>query len=90
MPSCISDLTAAAVDLKTEHPEDFGSAGAMTQAFGLFVFAYSCGTFIGPTVAGVIKAKLSWGAATVILASACAAACVPIVSRARYLALRHG
>lgn len=82
MPSCISDLTAAAAEMKSERPQDFGSAGAMTQAFGLFVFAYSCGTFVGPTVAGTIKAKLNWGAATIILASACAAACVPIVSLA--------
>lgn len=81
MPSCTSDLTSAAAALKQQHPSSFGDSGnASTQAFGLFVFAYSCGTCVGPTVAGIIKAKLSWGAATAILAAACAGATVPIVS----------
>ena len=81
MPSCTSDLTSAAAALKQEHPSSFGDSGsASTQAFGLFVFAYSCGTCVGPTVAGIIKAKLSWGAATAILAGVCGGATVPIVS----------
>ena len=80
MPCCASDLTTATFDLKDEHPDEFGDAGASTQGFGLFVFAFSCGTFLGPVVAGVIKSKLDWGAATVILACVCAVACVPIVS----------
>ena len=79
MPACVSDLTAAATDLKNEHPEQFGKSGALTQAFGLFVFAYSCGTFVGPTVSGVLKTKLSFGAATLIIACCCAIAIVPIV-----------
>lgn len=84
MPACISDLTLAAADLKRENPDDFGDSGARTQAFGLFVFAYSCGTFVGPTVSGLIKAYLDWGAATMIMACACIAACIPIVSTVRF------
>ncbi len=80
MPSCISDLTAAAADLKHDNPRDFGDLGASTQAFGLFVFAYSCGSLVGPTVVGTVRAKLGWGAATMTLAVACAAASIPIVS----------
>jgi len=79
-PSCVSDLTAAASDLKREHPLEFGASGASSQAFGLFVFSYSCGCLFGPTLVGVIKAKASWGTATLIMAAVCAAACVPIVS----------
>lgn len=89
MPACLSDLTAAADELKAERPQDFGSAGTMTQAFGLNLVAYSCGTFLGPTAAGIIKAKLNWGAATVVLAGACATACVPIVSLAGFAQERH-
>ena len=84
MPACVSDLRAAATDLKRKRPGDFGDMGASSQAFGLFVFAYSCGTIAGPTVVGIIKAKVDWGAATLIMAFACAAACVPIVSVIRY------
>ena len=84
MPSCISDLTAAAADLKREHPHDFGDSGASTQAFGLFVFAYSCGSLVGPTVVGTVRAKVGWGAATMTLAAACAAACIPIVSHIQF------
>ena len=79
-PACFADLSTAASDLKREHPSDFDDgSGASSQAFGLFVFAYSCGCLIGPTVAGILKAKVSWGAATLILACACIAACIPIV-----------
>lgn len=84
MPSCISDLSAAAADLQREHPREFGDMGASTQAFGLFVFAYSCGSLVGPGVVGIIKAKADWGAATLTLAFACAAACIPIVSLIRH------
>ena len=80
MPSCISDLSAAAIDLKREHPREFGDSGALAQALGLYVFSYSCGSLVGPTAAGLIKARVGWGAATVILTCACAVACVPIVS----------
>ncbi|ERF76631.1 hypothetical protein EPUS_04451 [Endocarpon pusillum Z07020] len=79
MPSCVSDLTAAAADLKRENPHDFGDSGASSQAFGLFVFAYSCGSLVGPTIVGTVRAKVGWGAATMTLAAACAAACIPIV-----------
>jgi hypothetical protein len=84
MPSCISDLSAAAADIKREHPREFGDLGASNQAFGLFVFSYSCGTLAGPTVVGIMKAKANWGAATVTLASVCVVACIPIVSLIRY------
>ena len=80
VPSCVSDLQVAAADLKRERPDDFGESGALTQAFALFVVAYACGTFVGPTVAGIIKARSDWGTATIILACTCIAACVPIVS----------
>ena len=80
LPSCTSDLTAAATDLKRENPLDFGDLGASTQSFGLAVFSYSCGTLVGPAVIGIVKAKANWAAATVTLASACVAACIPIVS----------
>ena len=89
MPSCISDLSAAATELKRDHPREFGDLGALSQAFGLFVFSYSCGSLAGPTIVGVIKAKADWGAATSVLASACALACVPIVSFTRTLFLSH-
>lgn len=84
LPPCISDLSAAASDLEREHPLEFGDLGASSQAFGLFVFSYSCGTLIGPTVVGLIRAKADWGLATATLASACAAACIPIVSLIPY------
>ena len=83
MPACVSDLTAAATDLKDKQPERFGQSGALTQAFGLFVFAYSCGTFVGPTVSGVMKAKCNFGAATLIIACLCLVAAIPIVSEPR-------
>lgn len=89
MPSCISDLSAAATELKRDHPREFGDLGALSQAFGLFVFSYSCGSLAGPTIVGVIKAKADWGAATSVLASACALACVPIVSFTHTLFLNH-
>lgn len=41
MPSCISDLSAAATALKRERPHEFGGLGVSIQPFGLFVFAYS-------------------------------------------------
>lgn len=80
MPSCISDLSAAAADLKREKPYEFGDMGALTQAYGLFVFSYSCGTLFGPTAVGLIRTKASWGSATATLAGACVLASIPIVS----------
>ena len=80
MPSCISDLSSAAVDLKRENPQEFGEMGALTQAYGLFVFSYSCGTLFGPTAVGLIRTKVDWGTATATLAGACVLACIPIVS----------
>ena len=80
LPACVSDLSAAATELQRENPDGFGSLNASGQAFGLFVFSYSCGSFVGPAVAGVIRAKASWSAATTTLAVACALACIPIVS----------
>ena len=41
VPSCISDLSAAATALKRERPHEFGGLGVSIQPFGLFVFAYS-------------------------------------------------
>ena len=79
-PACIADLSTAAGELKRERPRDFGNSGAQSQAFGLFVFSYSCGCLVGPTVAGVLRTKVSWGASTLILACACVAATIPIVS----------
>jgi MFS family permease len=79
MPSCITDLSVAATDLKRERPHEFGDSGALAQALGLYVFSYSCGSLVGPTAAGLIKTRVGWGAATVILACACAVACIPIV-----------
>ncbi|KAG8526572.1 uncharacterized protein KY384_008773 [Bacidia gigantensis] len=64
--------------LTREVDDDTDDAGASTQAFGLFVFAFSCGSFVGPAVAGIIKAKTDWGTATLILACVCALTCVPI------------
>lgn len=80
LPSCTSDLSAAATALKREHPHEFGDMGVSTQAFGLTTFAFSCGSIVGPTIVGLIKAKADWGLATLTLAFACAAACIPIVS----------
>lgn len=80
LPSCTSDLSAAATALMREHRREFGGMGASTQAFGLFIFAYSCGSIVGPTIVGLIKAKADWGLATSTLAFACTAACIPIVS----------
>lgn len=79
-PSCISDLSAAADKLKRERPQEFGALGVSAQAFGLFIFSYSCGSLIGPIVAGVIKSNMDWSAATLTLALVCVMACVPIVS----------
>lgn len=78
-PSCLSDLSAAATDLKRENPREFGDLGASSQAYGLFVFSYSCGCLVGPTVIGIINANADWSAATLTLAFACAVACIPIV-----------
>ncbi|KAI9695568.1 MAG: hypothetical protein M1836_006408 [Candelina mexicana] len=78
IPSCLSDLSAAAVGLKREHSKVFGDRGAPSQAFGLFIFSYSCGSLVGPTVVGTVRAKAGWGAATATLAFICIAACVPI------------
>lgn len=78
--SCVSDLSAAAIELKRERPREFGNSGASSQAFGLFVFAYSCGSLVGPIVIGVIREKADWGAATMTLACASVAVCIPIVS----------
>ena len=82
--SCMSDISSAADELKRERPDEFRDLGR-TQPFGLYVFSYSLGSFVGPAVAGVIKAKASWGAATLILAAVCALACVPIVSCAGFV-----
>lgn len=80
VPSCTSDLSAAATALKRERSREFGDLDVSTQAFGLFAFAYSCGSIVGPTVVGLIKAKAHWGQATLTLAFACTVACIPIVS----------
>lgn len=80
VPSCTSDLSAAATALKRERPREFGDLGVSTQAFGLFLFAYSCGSIVGPPIVGLIKAKVHWGQATLALAFTCTAACIPIVS----------
>lgn len=77
IPYCVGDLSAAATDLKLNHPEEFGDSDGLALAFGLYVFSYSCGFLLGPTVAGVIKAKASWSAATLALALTCVVACLP-------------
>lgn len=76
-PFCVSDLSAAAIEIKLEHAKQFGDSAGRAVAFSLFLFAYSCGFLIGPMVAGVVKAKMSWGAATVALATACVMGCIP-------------
>ena len=80
LPACVSDLTRAATEIARHKNIDAEELGASTQAFGLFIFAFSCGFFFGPAVAGIIKAKTDWGTATVILACTCILACIPIVS----------
>lgn len=77
IPFCVSDLSFTAANLKLDHPKEFGNSDGLALAFGLYVFSYSCGFLVGPTVAGVIKAKASWGASTLALASACVVACIP-------------
>jgi MFS family permease len=79
IPSCVPELSAAATELKREYPKEFGESDGLSLAFGLYVFSYSCGFLVGPTLAGIIKAKASWGAATVVLASACVVACIPFL-----------
>lgn len=79
IPFCVSDLSYTATNLVLEHPKEFHNSDGLTLSFGLYVFAYSCGFLIGPTVAGVIKAKASWGAATLTLGSACVVTCVPFI-----------
>lgn len=76
-PFCVSDLSAAAVEIKLGQAKQFDDSAGLALAFGLFLFSYSCGSLVGPTVAGVLKAKASWGAATVALATACVVGCVP-------------
>lgn len=76
----MGDLTSAADELKRDNPREFGSSGSSSQAFGLFVFSYSCGCLTGPTVAGILKARVGWGASTLILGMVCVATCIPIVS----------
>lgn len=78
-PSCLSALSAAAQDLKHERPREFGNFDVSSQTYGLFIFSYSCGFIIGPAIVGIIKAKADWSAATLALASVCAATCIPIV-----------
>lgn len=79
IPFCVSDLSYTAKNLVLDHPKDFNNSDGLTLSFGLYVFSYSCGFLIGPTVAGVIKAKASWGAATLTLGLACMVTCVPFL-----------
>lgn len=85
IPFCVSDLSFTAANLKLDRPHEFGNSDGLALAFGLYVFSYSCGFLVGPTVAGVIKAEASWGAATLTLALACMVACVPFVLLIRSL-----
>ena len=80
-PACISDLSSTATYLATTNPDAFerGNGGEAT-AFSLYTFAFSCGTLVGPPIAGILKAKAGWGAATVALAVTCFLTSIPIVS----------
>ena len=80
MPALLSDLTAAAADLKRDDPVGFGDSPALAQSFGLFICSFSCGALVGPILAGVLKARVGWGAAMLMLGLVCAFASVPVVS----------
>lgn len=80
-PACISDLSSAVTDLTNANPDAFGGAGGgEATAFSLYTFSFSCGTLVGPPIAGILKAKADWGAATLALAVACFLASIPAVS----------
>lgn len=80
IPALLSDITIATADLQRDDPVRFGDSPALAQSFGLFLSSFSGGTLVGPMVAGVLKVRAGWGAATLILALACAFASIPIVS----------
>jgi MFS family permease len=42
-------------------PGGFGKRGAAAQGFGLFNFAYACGSLVGPLWAGFVAQKAGWG-----------------------------
>lgn len=79
IPALLSDITIATADLQRDDPVRFGDSPALAQSFGLFLSSFSGGTLVGPMVAGVLKVRAGWGAATLILALACAFASIPIM-----------
>lgn len=42
-------------------PGSLGKGGAAAQGFGLFNFAFACGTLVGPLWAGFVRESAGWG-----------------------------
>lgn len=54
------------------------TGGAYGQAYALFNMSYAAGSAVGPLLAGMVKARMGWGATTLILGCLSGASIIPI------------
>ncbi|KAF2670068.1 MFS general substrate transporter [Microthyrium microscopicum] len=72
------EITAVVEAKETASPGIFGKKGAMAQAYGLFNFAWACGSLVGPIWAGFLNERSGWKAMTWSLALLSIVSAIPV------------
>jgi MFS family permease len=60
MPPLMAEITYIVEAKEKESPGRFGTSGAYTQAYGLFVTALATGTLMGPVWDGYVRTDAGW------------------------------
>lgn len=69
LPASLAEITLCVLEEEDRHPGQFGSGGALAQAYALYNVSYAFGSFVGPLVAAAVRDAAGWANMLIVLAA---------------------